>query len=88
MQNNSGISLQQSAENKIPIYWVDFARTVGVLLVVLAHIVGWGSGPFVFETFYYTISRLGVPIFFLISGYLLLSKEEDILAFFKNALPR
>lgn len=74
-----------SIENGRPvIQWVDFARFVGAFLVVMAHIQGWGENPLWAQTFYYTISRVGVPIFFLISGYLLLSKEEDIATFFKK----
>jgi surface polysaccharide O-acyltransferase-like enzyme len=66
------------------IQWVDMARSLGAFLVVLAHINGWADSPRYAASFYYTISRIGVPIFFLISGYLLLSKEEDIVTFFKK----
>jgi surface polysaccharide O-acyltransferase-like enzyme len=76
-------------ENGRPvIHWVDFARFVGAFLVVMAHIQGWGEGPLWAQTFYYTISRVGVPIFFLISSYLLLSKEEEISVFFKKRAMR
>ena len=72
-------------ENDRPvIHWVDFARFVGAFLVVMAHIQGWGEGPLWAQTVYYTISRVGVPIFFLISGYLLLSKQEDLGVFLKK----
>jgi surface polysaccharide O-acyltransferase-like enzyme len=64
--------------------WVDFLRFVGSFLVVLAHIDMWGAGPRWAQTLYYTLSRNGVPIFFLISGFLLLSKEEDLWTFFKK----
>jgi surface polysaccharide O-acyltransferase-like enzyme len=76
----------QQSSNTIP--WVDFARFVGTYLVVLAHIQGWGAGPDGAVVFYYTISRVGVPIFFLISGYLLLSKSEDLTTFFKKRAAR
>jgi len=68
--------------------WVDVARFSAAFLVVLAHIEGWGSGPYWALTFYYTISRLGVPTFFLISGYLLLSKQESLMDFFKKRAAR
>ena len=64
--------------------WVDFMRFIGAFLVVLAHIDVWGGGPDWAQKVYYTISRNGVPIFFLMSGYLLLSKEEDLWTFFKK----
>lgn len=71
-----------------PILWVDFVRLFAAFLVVLAHIDGWGAGPDWAKFFYYTISRLGVPFFFLISGYLLLSKEEDVWTFLKKRASR
>ena len=67
-----------------PVQWVDFARLIAAFLVVLAHIEGWGAGPDWASFFFYTISRIGVPFFFLMSGYLLLSKEEDVSVFLKK----
>jgi len=64
--------------------WVDFTRFVGAFLVVLAHIDVWGGGPDWVQKIYYTISRNGVPLFFLISGYLLLSKQEDLGTFIRK----
>ncbi len=64
--------------------WVDFMRLVGAFLVVLAHVDVWGGGPDWSQKIYYTLSRNGVPLFFLMSGYLLLSKEEDAWTFFKK----
>ena len=64
--------------------WVDFMRFVGAFIVVLAHIDVWGGGPDWVQKIYYTISRNGVPLFFLMSGYLLLSKDEDTWTFFKK----
>ena len=67
---------------------MDFVRFLGAFLVVLAHIEAWGAGPQWAHSFYYTISRNGVPLFFLISGYLLLSKQEDLPTFFKKRAAR
>ena len=67
-----------------PVQWVDFARLIAAFLVVLAHIEGWGAGPDWASFFFYTISRIGVPFFFLMSGCLLLSREEDVLVFLKK----
>ncbi len=64
--------------------WVDFLRVVGAFLVVLAHIEGWGDGPVLAKSFFYIISRTAVPIFFMISGYLLLPKQEDWWMFLKK----
>jgi surface polysaccharide O-acyltransferase-like enzyme len=73
------------SEGKSPrLVWVDFIRFVGAFLVVLAHVDVWGGGPDWAQKIYYTISRNGVPLFFLISGYLLLSKQEDTWTFMKK----
>ena len=75
-------------QEKLALSWVDFMRFLASFLVVLAHIEIWGAGPKWAQTFYYTISRTGVPLFFLISGYLLLSKQEDLQTFFKKRAAR
>jgi surface polysaccharide O-acyltransferase-like enzyme len=73
---------EKSAYRILP--WVDFMRFIGAFLVVLAHVDVWGGGPDWAQKIYYTLSRNGVPLFFLMSGYLLLSKEEDTWTFFKK----
>ena len=75
-------------QNKEKTSWVDFVRFIGAFLVVLAHIENWGAGPAWAKNFYYALSRVGVPLFFLISGYLLLSKQEDLLTFFRKRASR
>jgi len=65
-------------------HWVDFLRVTATFLVVLAHIGVWGGGPGWAEAFFYTLSRIGVPLFFMLSGYLLLPKEEDTWMFLKK----
>lgn len=57
--------------------WVDFLRVTSALLVVLVHSQVWGSGPAIAKTFYHTLARISVPVFFMLSGYLLLPKEES-----------
>ena len=67
------------------IVWVDFARVLSAFLVVLAHVEGWGSSQHWARIGYYTVSRAGVPIFMLLSGFLLLSHhDEDMTTFFKK----
>jgi surface polysaccharide O-acyltransferase-like enzyme len=83
-----GIQPAQDRE-RTSLPWVDFMRFLGAFLVVLAHIENWGAGrPVWAQTIYFTISRIGVPLFFLISGYLLLGKQEDIRTFFKKRAVR
>lgn len=68
------------------ILWVDLARAFAILSVVVCHAaeiayfpflasVGIGSQTVGFLLF--TIGRLGVPIFLMISGYLLLDRKYD-----------
>jgi len=76
--------LTLSKETTSHLTWVDFMRFVGTFLVVLAHIDVWGDGSNWARNIYYTISRNGVPIFFMMSGYLLLSKEENLWTFLKK----
>jgi surface polysaccharide O-acyltransferase-like enzyme len=64
--------------------WVDVLRVAGAFLVVLAHIETWGAGPALGNAFFYIVSRIAVPIFFMVSGYLLLSKQEDWWVFLKK----
>lgn len=76
--------LTQTEEKSTRLVWVDWMRFVGAFLVVLAHADTWGEAGWT-RTFYYALSRNGVPIFFLLSGFLLLSKkEEDLWTFFKK----
>ncbi len=77
---------QTQKESTLP--WVDFMRLIGAFLVVLAHIQSWGADSTWAREFYYTISRIGVPLFFLISGYLLLSRQEDLATFFRKRAAR
>jgi surface polysaccharide O-acyltransferase-like enzyme len=70
------------------ISWVDFVRFLASFLVVLAHIEAWGAGPGWAQKFFFAISRNGVPLFFLISGHLLLSKQEDLRTFFRKRAAR
>ncbi len=76
------------AQGKITLPWVDFVRFLASFLVVLAHIEAWGAGPDWAQKFFYAISRNGVPLFFLTSGYLLLSKQEDLRTFFRKRAAR
>ncbi len=64
--------------------WVDLIRVIGAFLVVMAHISYQGEGSVLVSTYYFVISRIAVPLFFMASGYLLLKKEEPYGVFFKK----
>ena len=82
---------------------LDLIRTVAIILVVLTHSI---EGVFVLKYthvakmsyftgflgfFFFTLGRIGVPLFLFLTGYLMLPREYDntsLLAFYKrNLLP-
>jgi surface polysaccharide O-acyltransferase-like enzyme len=64
--------------------WVDLIRALGVFLIVLAQAKYAGSGAGVVRDFYYALTRAAIPLFFMTSGYLLLSKNEAYSDFFRK----
>lgn len=76
--------------------WLDHARAFAIISIVFCHVVEciypWISPSYSgqFErTIYFTIGRLGVPIFLMLSGYLLLSRHQvtnlqEYMAFLKK----
>jgi surface polysaccharide O-acyltransferase-like enzyme len=57
---------------------------LGSFFVVMAHLnYTQVKGTYPVD-FYYAFSRIAVPLFFLLSGYLLLQKEEPLGVFFKK----
>lgn len=66
------------------IFWVDFVRVLATFLVILLH----SAAPLLYQyssiskadwwvaNIYDSISRICVPLFFMISGYLLLEKMK------------
>jgi surface polysaccharide O-acyltransferase-like enzyme len=71
------------------LYWIDLIRVVAVFQVILIHLsyviffkeevlsANWRAA-----NFYDSCSRMGVPLFFMASGVLLLGKREPIKDFF------
>ena len=72
------------AEGTNKIIWVDFLRVVASFFVIMAHVEGMDGNPEWASTIYLILSRIGVPIFFMISGFLLLSKEEPLMVFLEK----
>ncbi|MFN8412966.1 MAG: acyltransferase family protein [Anaerolineales bacterium] len=74
-----------------PIVWVDFIRSISIVLVVVIHSTGpllnkWkeiiSSTDWMVADFLVSFSRASVPLMFMISGYLLLSRQESISDFY------
>jgi surface polysaccharide O-acyltransferase-like enzyme len=72
--------------------WADFVRNIGILLVILGHVSGmvavrWGSVPFadwMAGNIYNVIARACVPLLFMVSGALLLPRQESIRDFYRK----
>ena len=71
--------------------WIDLIRVVAVFQVVLVHlsyVIFFKEEPlspnWVAANFYDSFSRMGVPLFFMVSGYLLLGKIESVSDFFRK----
>src|SRR5512140_3161951 len=80
-----------AARPKRPIvYWADLIRVLAIYLVVVIHTSGqltnaWGKVPlsqWLIGDIYGGISRIGVPLFFMLSGYLLLPRSESLRSFY------
>lgn len=77
---------------KTNIYFIDYLRASAICLVVLHHI-GYSFMPgntytVYLDKLFYFIEKMGVPIFLMISGFLLLYKKWEIKDFFKKRTKR
>lgn len=72
------------------IYFIDYARAFAILLVVLCHVTeatfGAGQSHWFIYTFIHDFGRLGVPLFFMISGVLQLRKSVAPGEFYKKSI--
>ena len=72
------------------LYWIDFMRVVAIFLVIFIHVsadllYGWGKvspGNWMIGNIYDSLARVSVPLLFMISGFLLLGKNEPVKDFF------
>lgn len=75
------------------IYGLDVLRVIACFLVILLHVTSQGFYPFsnFWETcvLYSSATRMCVPLFFILSGYLLLNgKQSTLLTFYKKRFLR
>ena len=76
--------------------WADLIRVVATVLVVIVHVSGqitnvWGDVPngwWFIADIYGGIARICVPLFFMISGYLLLPRSESLGIFYRKRIPK
>lgn len=78
------MEINKSEERHKHNYTIDFVRVFAILLVIANHCLDSCGGQFnlqgkslILVMAFYVICRLGVPLFFMISGFLLLSKKYD-----------
>ncbi|HEX2697601.1 MAG TPA: acyltransferase family protein [Anaerolineales bacterium] len=85
----------QPSEHRI-IYWADLIRVVAIYLVVVIHVSGqltnvWGQipdGQWISADVYGGVARVSVPLFFMISGYLLLPRAESLRDFYTKRMAK
>jgi surface polysaccharide O-acyltransferase-like enzyme len=78
------------------VYWADLIRVLAIYLVVVIHTSGqltnaWGKVPlaqWLMADVYGGIARIGVPLFFMLSGYLLLPRSESLRSFYTRRMPK
>ena len=76
--------------------WADLIRVVATVLVVVVHVSGqitnaWGEAPngwWFIANIYGGIARICVPLFFMISGYLLLPRSESLGTFYRKRISK
>ena len=68
------------------IKWVDYLRFLACFFVIMVHVPEIGQG--IYEKSYTYISRIAVPIFFMMSGYLTLPYNKSITTLFSKRLSR
>lgn len=89
MVNNS-----KKAETKI--LWPDAIRIISVFFVILIHttasvVLSWkqiNAADWMFANIYDSIARVSVPLFVMLSGALLINKNDSLKTFFKKRLKR
>jgi surface polysaccharide O-acyltransferase-like enzyme len=91
--------MTQAALVRPRILWVDLARSVSSFGVILTHVTmlivnHWDKKPLIrgneiwwtTGVFYAFLSRFALGLFFMLSGYLLLTKQKDTFQFLKKGL--
>ncbi len=81
-----------SEEKKNYVFWLDLTRVISIFMVIVIHVssplynhMGRNEFPnWLAGVIYNSIARVSVPLLFMVSGYLLLRREESLLSFFNN----
>ncbi len=71
--------------------WADIARITAIFFIILAHTIllkDHQPKSLLVSNFYHIFGNSGAPLFFILSGYFLLSKNESANFFYKKRLAR
>ncbi|RPJ28699.1 MAG: hypothetical protein EHM33_03675 [Chloroflexi bacterium] len=76
--------------------WIDLIRVVAIFLVVVGHVSGqltsaWGKIPneqWMIANVYGSMGRVSVPLFFMVSGYLLMPRSEGLRSFYAKRMTK
>jgi surface polysaccharide O-acyltransferase-like enzyme len=93
-EKNKPMSDQSTGKQIVP--WADLIRVVAIYLVVVIHVSGqstdaWGKIPtdqWIIADIYGGMARVAVPLFFMISGYLLLPRSESLRDFYAKRMTK
>ena len=88
--------MSDPTDRKETILWIDLIRVVAIYLVVVVHVSGqltniWGEIPtdqWILADIYGGFARICVPLFFMISGYLLLPRSEGLGVFYAKRMTK
>ena len=86
--------MKDQTQRQETITWVDLIRVLAIFLVVVIHVSGqltnvWGKIPeeqWIIADIYGGVARVSVPLFFMISGYLLLPRAESLSVFYAKRM--
>ena len=76
------------------IFYFDELRALAIVMVILCHIAvlykpfGYSSLKACIPSFIYIVTHVAVPIFFMLSGALLLNRQHELKEFFKKRFSR
>ena len=73
------------------ILYLDEVRSLAIILVVVGHIIRMYSKNYItwlVGSGIFSLTRIGVPLFFTVSGALLLTRKHDIMQFLEKRFKR
>lgn len=88
--------VHQPSKQAQPLGWINNLRLIALLAVIMLHcssplLADYLKSPesqWLAADFYNALTRFAVPVFVMITGVLLLGKEEDVVVFLKKRLGR